>query len=82
MRTHVADIAEAEVQVADLGVGAIVEWEEAAGYSAVEDAGGAAFDHPPHDLLVEVGARHHVIRREVDEDQSVLTHVATLASLD
>ncbi len=54
----------------------------AARHAAMEDTGRPALDLPPEHVVVEGGTRFDVIGREIDEDQGVRFHVATIAKMD
>ena len=82
MGPAVGDVGEADVEVADRRRRAVLEREEAARHAAVEHAGRPALDLPPEHVVVEGGTGFDVIGREVDEDQGVRFHVATIAKMD
>ncbi len=82
MRPHVLHRREADVQVADGRIGAVVEREKAAGHAAMEHTGGPSLDLPPEHVAIERRAGFDVVRGEINEDQGVRFHPVTIAKMD
>jgi hypothetical protein len=82
MGATVGHAGDAEVEVADRGRRSVVEREVAPRYGSMEHTCRPSLDLPAEHIVVERGTGRGVIGREVDEDQRVRLHVATIAKMD